>query len=359
MSRQQRTEAIRQLAEARGGTSVIAYVTSIRPGLEAQMGMDIFTHFYRHLQALAASRAERRLDLFLVSNGGDAIVPWRLVTLIREYCNEFNVLVPYRAFSAATLTALGADNVVMHPMGMLGPTDPSINGPFNPRDPKNDKNTLPVSVEDVSSYIALIKDDVGIRHEDEVIQAFLALAKEVHPLALGNVKRTTSQGRMLGQKLLAQRKDPMTPGAIEEVVDKLTSKLFYHGHPINSTEAREEVGLPFVEPADEDTANAMWSLYEIYQEDLQFEIPFDAKREAIARNPLAASPLRTGVPSAQQLPQATVQLDLQFAIIDSPARTDTCEAQCEITIARDQLGNYQSGQLQFLRQSWVGDTSNS
>jgi hypothetical protein len=29
---------------------------------------------------------------------------------------------------------------------------------------------------------------------------------------------------------------------IEEIVDSLTSKLFYHGHPINRSEAKEEVG---------------------------------------------------------------------------------------------------------------------
>ena len=266
MSRTERVEAVRHLQDVRGGTGVISYVTSTRPGLEAQMGMDVITPFYRHLRDLPGSRAGRRIDLFLQSNGGDGIVPWKLVTLIREYCDEFNVLVPYRAFSAATLTALGADSVVMHPMGMLGPTDPSTTGRFNPRDPGNDKQPLPVSVEDVSSYIALIKDDVGIRHEDELIQAFLALAEKVHPLALGSVKRTTSQSRMLGQKLLSQRrKDVMAPSAIQEVVDKLTSKLFFHGHPINSTEARDEIGLHFVEAADEKTAEAMWNLFEIYQ----------------------------------------------------------------------------------------------
>ena len=38
-------------------------------------------------------------------------------------------------------------------------------------------------------------------------------------------------------------------------------------------------------------------------------------------------------------------------------RTDTYEAECEITIARDQLGNYQNSKPQFLRQSWVSDIS--
>jgi Serine dehydrogenase proteinase len=358
MSRKERVEAIRHLQDVRGGTSVISYVTSTRPGLEAQMSMDVLIPFYRHLKDLPGSRDGRRIDLFLQSNGGDAIVPWKLVTLIRAYCEEFNVLVPYRAFSAATLTALGADSVVMHPMGMLGPTDPSITGPFNPRDPVDNKKSLPVSVEDVSSYIALIKEDVGIRHEDELIQAFLALAEKVHPLALGSVKRTTSQSRMLGEKLLSQRRDVMAPSAILEIVDKLTSKLYFHGHPINNVEAREEIGLHFVEAADENTADAMWGLFEVYLNDLNLEDTFDVKREAIAKNPLTPPPVMASLQPMQQLPNATVRLDpLQFAVVESATRTDTYEAECEITITRDQLGNYQNGQPQFVRQSWVSDTS--
>ena len=34
---------------------------------------------------------------------------------------------------------------------------------------------------------------------------------------------------------------------IDELVDKLTSKLYYHGHPINRTEARQDVGLSTIE----------------------------------------------------------------------------------------------------------------
>lgn len=116
----------------------------------------------------------------------------RLVNLIRECCKTFNVLVPNHAFSAATLTALGADSIVMHPMGVLGPTDPMVGNQFNPKDPDT-KQQLGISVEDVTAYIELLKDDVGIRHEDELVLAFNHLADKVHPLALGNVKRSRSR----------------------------------------------------------------------------------------------------------------------------------------------------------------------
>ncbi len=365
MSQQERRDAIGALRDAREGTTVIAYVTSTRPGLEGQMGLDAISQLYRHLRALDQHQAdERRIDLFLHSNGGEGIVPWRLVTLVREYCSEFTVLVPHHAFSAATLTALGADKVLMHPMGMLGPTDPSISGPFNPPDPRNPMQVLPVSVEDVSSYIDLVRDDVGIRHEDELVQTFLALADKVHPLTLGSVKRTTSQSRMLGEKLLRRRNQPMPQSTIEEVVRKLTSELFFHGHPINSREAREDVGLDFVEDAPPEVAEAMWQLYEVYRADLKLEAQFSVLQEAIAKNPLPVPAAPAPLPAGMALPgmpvpmvapaQATVRLDpLRFAFVESAPRTDVYEAECEVTVLRDSMGNYQAGAPQFLSQQWT------
>src|SRR5688572_4651748 len=120
MGLKERAGLIKALEELRG-TRVIVYVTSTRANLEASMAMDAISIIHEHLRMFTTERAETRLDLFLHTNGGDGTVPWRLVTLAREFCTEFNVLVPHRAFSAGTLTALGADTVVMHPMGMLGP----------------------------------------------------------------------------------------------------------------------------------------------------------------------------------------------------------------------------------------------
>ncbi|EQD78749.1 hypothetical protein B1B_00551, partial [mine drainage metagenome] len=175
---------------------------------------------------------DTRIDLFLHSNGGDGVVPWRLVTLIREYCSELSVLVPYRAFSAATLMALGADRVVMHPMGMLGPTDPTVTTPFNPPDPQNPAQRLGISVEDVASYVALVKDDVGIRHEEELIKAFALLGREVNPLALGSVKRATAQSRMLAERLLHQRLgDELDSHELAEIVDKTYVSAFFPWAP--------------------------------------------------------------------------------------------------------------------------------
>lgn len=354
MSLETRKMAIEKLQAVRDGRIVIAYVTSCRQGAEGQMGIDAIPFIYEHLRELPDSRDQTRIDLFIHSNGGDGVVPWRLVTLLREFCVELNVLVPHRAFSAATLTALGADSIVMHPMGTLGPTDPSILGPYNPQNPQNPQTNLAVSVEDVASYISLVKDDVGIKSEDALVKAFIALTEKVHPLALGNVKRTTSQGRMLGDKLLRRRSDQLPAGEINEIMKKLGSELFSHGHPINAKEAREDLGLSFVEEATSDVSEAMWNLYSEFDEDLKQSEEFNPLREAIRIHPLTP-PLITGPPGIPPVPtQTLVSLDpLYFAMIESSNRADAFRSVMELFIQRDYLGNYQSGQVQVLEQGWT------
>jgi len=249
--------------------------------------MDTIRPVYDHLEALSKEKNKHplKIDLFLHSNGGDGTVPWRLVTLIREYTDHFSVLVPFRAFSAATLTALGADSIVMHRMGMLGPTDATVGNNFNPPDPRNPQQNLGISVEDVTAYLALVKDDAGIQHEDQLVTAFNLLADKVHPLALGNVKRHISQSRMMAKKLLGLHMDPDDHAHhVSNIVENLTSKSFFHGHPINRTEAREQVGLTTLEDPTDAVERAMWRLYLEYEKEMQMESPFDPGSEFLSEH---------------------------------------------------------------------------
>ena len=49
--------------------------------------------------------------------------------MVREYLGDESFiycLVPYYAFSAGTLIAVGANEIFMHPTASLGPVDPQI-----------------------------------------------------------------------------------------------------------------------------------------------------------------------------------------------------------------------------------------
>jgi hypothetical protein len=251
------------------GARIISYVLADKlQGPQASIAMDALGLFYRHLECIGDTPS---IALYLYSRGGDTMVPWRLVNLIREYCSSFVALVPYKAHSAATLICLGADKIVMGKMGELSPVDPSVANDFNPSAPQGaGAARIPISVEDVSAYFKLATERAGLTTPETKLGAFQQLTQHVHPLALGNVARSHSQIRELSRKLLelhmkAGSDDEKT--AISGIVDVLTEKLYSHQHLIPRNEARDLIGLP-VEYASPEVERLMWELFDVYQVDL-------------------------------------------------------------------------------------------
>jgi ClpP class serine protease len=129
----------------------------------------------------------KNVDLFLYSAGGDTMVPWRLVSMIREYCDKFSVVIPYKAHSSATMIALGADEIVMSNLSEISPIDPSTANVFNPLDSANPQNRIPISVEDVMAYFDLAKNKFKIKGDEELSRIFTKFVEsnpQIHPLAL-------------------------------------------------------------------------------------------------------------------------------------------------------------------------------
>jgi hypothetical protein len=290
MSRVDRLKLIKQIEEIRGST-VLCYLTSLRPNLPAQMSDDAVRVIFDHVLRLP-SRPVPKLDIFLCSNGGSGTVPWRLVSLFREFAKSFAVLVPYRAYSAASLLALGADEIVMHPFAELGPIDPTVSNDFNPVEQGTGKR-LGISVEDVRAYINFVKS-AGITHEDELVKALEILANKVHPLALGNIERFLSQSRMIAAKILRTHMKDADDHTIKEIIENMASKLYFHGHPINRQEAKNDLKLKVVADLPPELETAMWSLYTDFEEEFQNLAIFNPAAD------LAATPI--AVPSPPVMP---------------------------------------------------------
>lgn len=270
MGREKRLPLIADL-EDQLGCSLICYVNGDRENLNTRVAPDISRIIYRHLESRGF---QDKIGLFLYTRGGDVLTPWRLVNLIKEYCHSFITLVPFRAYSAGTLICLGAREIIMGKMGELSPIDPTVANAFNPRDPDLQEARIPVSVEDVSSFLNLARDKAGLGEKEEMAQVFLQLSRKVHPLALGNVHRNYSLIRSLGKKLLEiHDRDPFKEG-FEEIINNLTEKLYAHNYMIPRVEARDLIKLPVTFPPPGIEEN-MWALYENYEEDLQMLEPFN------------------------------------------------------------------------------------
>ena len=189
------------------------------------------------------------------------------------------------------MLALGANEIVMHPFGVLGPIDPTVTNEFNPTNKQG--KLLGISVEDVKAYVNFVKETVGITHEDELVQMLAVLAKEVHPLALGNVERFLSQSRMIARKLIKTHMDEdVSERDIEDIVESLASKLYSHGHPINRTEAKKELRLKVVDEHEisKELETAIWDLYKDFDSEFQNRVPFRPWFELSALMPAWAVP---------------------------------------------------------------------
>lgn len=265
-----RKELIQKIEELRN-SRVVTYVTSDRQGpFSARIGMDVIPFMSKQLQAI---KKTENIDLFLYSTGGDTMVPWRLVSMIREYCDKFSVIVPYKAHSAATMIALGADEIVMSNLSELSPIDPSTTNAFNPQDPQNPQNKLPISVEDVMAYFDLAKNKFGIKNDEELARVFTKFVDanpQIHPLALGNVNRIHNLIRRLAERLLKSHASPMEELGIKNIVDCFTEKLYSHQYFIGRKEAKGDLGIKTVINANDALSGAMTDLYEEYNKELDF-----------------------------------------------------------------------------------------
>jgi hypothetical protein len=80
-------------------------------------------------RAVSAGQADKPILLVVDSGGGSISPAYFIAKLCREYSRDrFEVAVPRRAKSAATLICCGADKIHMGSLSELGPIDPQFDG---------------------------------------------------------------------------------------------------------------------------------------------------------------------------------------------------------------------------------------
>ena len=134
---------------------VIAYVTSERQNATGNIAQDAIRQFVDQLADVDPEA--REIDLIVNSFGGDGLTSWRLITMVREYLGgegRLTCFVPYYAFSAATLIAVGCDEIFMHPLASLGPVDPQITV-------NRKEGPQQFAYEDVAAYTSFLQDEGG------------------------------------------------------------------------------------------------------------------------------------------------------------------------------------------------------
>lgn len=266
---QQRRELFRQLEQARS-SKVLLYVTGDRPGMETRMHFEVFDLFVNHLDRMGDPG---KISLYLYTRGGATLAAWGLVNLIKQFCDEFEVIVPSKAHSAGTLVCLGANKIVMTKQATLGPIDPSVNTPLNPQVPGAPPDAkVPVSVEAIKGFLELVENELGISGEAQMASILLGLADKIHPLVLGEVYRARSQIQMLARRLISNH--IAVRDRVEKIIAFLCSESGSHDYTIHRDEARDELGLNIETPSPE-LYSLVKSIYDNISDELELTTKFD------------------------------------------------------------------------------------
>lgn len=286
-----RIENYKKLEELRD-SKLIVYCTSDRQNAETNIAADILAPFANHLDKIGDTK---KISLFLYSNGGSTLAGWSLVNLIRSFCKDFEVIVPFRCQSTATLISLGADRIIMTKQGTLGPIDPSTNGLMNPQVNINGQNVrVPVSVEHVNAFINMAKKDLSINKGADLREIYLKLTEKIHPLSLGEVYKSKSQIQMLAEKLLKYHK--IEKKNVSKVISFLCSDSGSHDYTIYRKEAKEELGLNIEKPNDE-LYSIINGIYQDIEKEMELRNPFNPKIILANSNPFSYSMRRALIES--------------------------------------------------------------
>lgn len=266
--------------EAKRNSKLLVYITSDRQNAETNIGADILAPFANHLDTIGDVE---KITLYIYSNGGSTLAGWSLVNLIRSFCKDFEVIIPFRCQSTATLISLGTDRIIMTKQGTLGPIDPSTNGLMNPLINHNGQNIrVPVSVEHVNGYLEMAKDDFGVNSSDELKDIYLKLTDHIHPLSLGNVYKSKAQIKMLAEKMLKYHKIDVQN--IPKVISFLCSESGSHDYTIYRKEAKDELGLN-VEKPDDELYGLVKEIYQDIETELELRNSFNANVLLATKNP--------------------------------------------------------------------------
>lgn len=207
-------------------------------------------------EVLRAVGPERRITLFVKSDGGDGQSALRLIHLLRDHAEHLTLVVPLSCASAATMLALGADEIQMGPLAFLTPIDTSLDHPLAPLDARNE--VVYVGHDELQRVINLWRKHAP----GDDINPFRALYKYLHPLVIGAVDRATSLSIRLCTEILLYHLDDADEA--RRIAEALNADYPAHEYPITPREARR-LGLK-VDRMDPTLHERLLRLNELYSE---------------------------------------------------------------------------------------------
>ncbi|MBI4369246.1 MAG: hypothetical protein HY547_03340 [Elusimicrobia bacterium] len=244
-ARYSRQELIRAI-EAKTKNTLLVYFANI-----FQAGSEINPSDIGAFGDLLDKVSQTPVDLFIHSPGGDIDVAEKIILMCRRKATRFRIIVPNLAKSAATLIALGTDEIVMGYTSELGPIDPQI------RHTLSDGST---QVYPAQSFLDGLEDiKAKVKNEGGLSPAYFPLLNNLDPALLDFCHKAIERSKEFAKKWLKQGMLKLNPTKAEQIAEKLCEKKLYlsHGMVIDVKEAKN-LGLNVHELQPEDE---LWKLY--------------------------------------------------------------------------------------------------
>lgn len=209
-------------------------------------------------EVLECVGSQDSLYMLIKSGGGQGTASLRIVNMLHRYAKRVVVLIPLESASAATMIALGANEIRMGPLAYLTAIDTSLEHSLSPVNTFNSR--VSVAQDELNRVVRLWKADAEGGVQDGNPHG--ALYEYVHPLVIGAVDRASSLSVKLCVEILGYHLDSGEKAT--EIAEALNSAYPAHDYPILPNEAKR-LGLN-VSELDEDLNAMLLDLHEIYSE---------------------------------------------------------------------------------------------
>lgn len=188
-----------------------------------------------------------RLDVVLHGRGGIVNAARRIALVLRQHARHLSFIVPFHCESAATLLALGADEIIAGDLALFSPIDPQLDGAEGGA----------LSSLDIMRFGDMAQQWFGVDAGEARQQSLSLLCGSIFPPSLTAFYRSTLELVQIGEELLAWQLPDAAPEARRAIVGQLVTG--YHSH--NYALTREELaGLGLNMARDAHAERLGWSI---------------------------------------------------------------------------------------------------
>lgn len=214
--------------------------------------------FESTLRSVDLDKYDEKVDLILDSPGGMPYAAEKIVRIFRAYADDFRVVIPSQAMSAATLISLGADEIVMSPTSKMGPIDPQMVYQTD------SGTTLRPAKSFVEAYQELVRSTQQAVVNDTPPDPFLHQLSQTDLSWVIECARAREATETIAQDLLKLsmmegEDDEEVEAAVEEIIE--LGEQVHHGRPFYYGQA-DDLGLEVEEmDLESEEWEAVWELF--------------------------------------------------------------------------------------------------